>query len=138
MTSTKILEIHKQLARKDLPELKAGMEVRVWYKVQEKDKWRTTYFEGTIIAVKHGQKTLNSTFTVRKISLNDIGVEMTWPLHSPVIEKIEILQTPRTRRAKLYYLREKSRKQVKAKLKSSTQKTATQAEPEPAEESATA
>ncbi|MEW5805110.1 MAG: 50S ribosomal protein L19 [Patescibacteria group bacterium] len=127
MTSTKILAIHKKLAKTNLPELKSGMKVKVWYKVKEKDKWRTTYFEGIIIAVKHGQKTLNGTFTVRRISINDVGVEMTWPLHSPVIEKIQILQTSKTRRAKLYYIRERSRKQIKAKLKTAvTQKTAEQ------------
>ena len=113
----KILEIHQKLAKQEVPQLKAGMTVKVWYKIKEKDRFRTTFFEGIIISVKHGLKTLNSTFTVRKIASNNIGVEMTWPIHSPLIEKIEIKNNPKTRRNKLYYLREKSRREIKAKLK---------------------
>jgi len=113
----KILEIHQKLAKKEIPQLKAGMTVKVWYKIKEKDKFRITFFEGIIISVKHGLKTLNSTFTVRKIASNSIGVEMTWPIHSPLIEKIEIKSNPKTRRNKLYYLREKSRREIKAKLR---------------------
>ena len=114
----KVIEIHKSLARTNLPEIKSGMKVKVWYKIKEGEKWRTTFFEGIVIAVKHGLKTLNSTFTVRKIGVDNVGVEMTWPMHSPIIEKVDILQTPKTRRAKVYYIRERSRKQVRAKLKS--------------------
>lgn len=114
---TKILAIHKQTLRTDLPDVKTGMKVKVWYKVPEKDKWRTTFFEGIVLGVKHGAKNLNSSFTARKIGVDNIGVEMTWLLHSPVIEKIQVLQTPKVRRAKLYYLRERSRKQVRTKLK---------------------
>ena len=113
----KILEIHQKLAKQEVPQLKAGMTVKVWYKIKEKDRFRTTFFEGIIISVKHGLKTLNSTFTVRKIASNNIGVEMTWPVHSPLIEKIEIKNNPKTRRNKLYYLREKSRREIKAKLR---------------------
>ncbi len=115
--NNKILEVHKKLAKQEIPQLKAGMTVRVWYKIKEKDKFRTTFFEGIIISVKHGLKTLNSTFTVRKIASNSVGVEMTWPIHSPLIEKIEIKNNPKTRRNKLYYLREKSRREIKAKLR---------------------
>jgi len=113
----KILEIHKKLAKQEVPQLKAGMTVKVLYKIKEKDRLRTTFFEGIIISVKHGLKTLNSTFTVRKIASNNIGVEMTWPIHSPLIEKIEIKNSPKTRRNKLYYIREKSRREIKAKLR---------------------
>ena len=113
----KILEIHQKLAKREVPQLKAGMTVRVWYKIKEKDKFRTTFFDGIVISVKHGLKTLNSTFTVRKMAANNIGVEMTWPIHSPLIEKIEIKNNPKTRRNKLYYLREKSRREIKAKLR---------------------
>jgi len=115
--NNKILEVHQKLAKQEIPQLKAGMTVRVWYKIKEKDKFRTTFFEGIIISVKHGLKTLNSTFTVRKIASNSVGVEMTWPIHSPLIEKIEIKNNPKTRRNKLYYLREKSRREIKAKLR---------------------
>ncbi|OIO50451.1 MAG: 50S ribosomal protein L19 [Candidatus Brennerbacteria bacterium CG11_big_fil_rev_8_21_14_0_20_43_10] len=114
---TKILAIHKQSLRTDLPDIKAGMKIKVWYKVPEKDKWRTTFFDGIVIATKHGIKNTNASFTMRKIGIDNIGVEMTWLFHSPVIEKIQVLQTPKVRRAKLYYLRSRSRKQVRAKLK---------------------
>ena len=115
--NNKLLEIHKSLVKTNLPEIKSGMKVKVWYKIKEGEKWRTTFFEGIVIAVKHGLKTLNSAFSVRKIGVDNVGCEMTWPMHSPVIEKIDILQTPKTRRAKIYYIRERSRKQVRAKLK---------------------
>ncbi len=115
--NNKLLEIHKSLVKTNLPEIKSGMKVKVWYKIKEGEKWRTTFFEGIVIAVKHGLKTLNSVFTVRKIGVDNVGCEMTWPMHSPVIEKIDILQTAKTRRAKIYYIRERSRKQVRAKLK---------------------
>ena len=114
---SKILEIHKSLVKTNLPEIKSGMKVKVWYKIKEGEKWRTTFFEGIVVAVKHGLKTLNSAFTVRKIGVDNIGCEMTWPMHSPIIEKIDVLQTAKTRRAKIYYIRERSRKQVRAKLK---------------------
>jgi len=117
MTDIKILEFQKKQLRTGLPELKAGMKVKVWYKIKEGEKTRTTFFEGIIIATKHGAKNTNGSFTVRKIAVGNIGAEITWPLHSPVIEKIEIINTVKTRRNKLYYLRERSRKQVKAKLK---------------------
>lgn len=115
--NNKILEIHKSLAKTNLPEIKSGMKVKVWYKIKEGEKWRTTFFEGIVVAIKHGLKTLNSAFTVRKIAVDNVGCEMTWPMHSPIVEKIDILQISKTRRAKIYYIRERSRKQVRAKLK---------------------
>jgi large subunit ribosomal protein L19 len=117
MTHIKTIALQKKQTRTDLPQLKSGMKVKVWYKIKEKDKTRTTFFEGIIIAIKHGQKTTNSMFTVRKIAVDNVGVNMTWPLHSPVIEKIDIIQTAKTRRNKLYYLRQKSKKQVRTKLR---------------------
>jgi large subunit ribosomal protein L19 len=100
---------------KSVPQIKAGMHVRVHEKVKEKDRERIQVFEGIVLAKKHG-KGINATFTVRKI-VDGIGVEKTWPLHSPNIEKIEIIKTPKTRRAKLYYLRNLSVKKTKKKLK---------------------
>lgn len=114
--NTKLLAVHKKHLRTDLPDIRSGMKVKVWYKIPEKEKTRTSFFEGIVIAVKHGRKNLNSTFTVRKIAADNVGVEMTWPLHSPVIEKIEVLNVAKTRRNKLYYLRQRSHKQVKSKL----------------------
>lgn len=116
MTHTTLIAIQKTKLTKNLPDIKAGMKVKVWYKIPEKDKARTTFFEGIVIAVKHGRASTNGMFTVRKIAVDNVGVEMTWPLHAPIIEKIEVLQTAKTRRNKLYYLRARSRKQVRSKL----------------------
>jgi large subunit ribosomal protein L19 len=96
----KILESFK---RKDLPEIRPGDIVRVYMKVKDKDKEKTEVFEGIVIARKH-RKEIGATFTVRK-EVSGIGVEKIFPLHSPLIEKIEILKRQKVRRAKLYYLR---------------------------------
>ena len=89
------------------------MKARVWQKIKEADKERLQAFEGLVIAVKHGRgKT--GTFTVRKIS-SGIGVEKIFPLHTPTIEKIEILSQAKVRRAKLYYLRGRIGKKAKMK-----------------------
>jgi large subunit ribosomal protein L19 len=96
----KILESFK---RKDLPEIRPGDIVRVYIKVKDKDKEKTEVFEGIVIARKH-RKEIGATFTVRK-EVSGIGVEKIFPLHSPLIEKIEILKRQKVKRAKLYYLR---------------------------------
>lgn len=114
MNALLIQEVTKEQL-KNIPEIKAGMHVRVHEKVKEKDRERIQVFEGIVLARKHG-KGINATFTVRKI-VDGIGVEKTWPLHSPLIEKIEIIKAPKTRRAKLYYLRNLSVKKTKKKLK---------------------
>lgn len=99
----KIKIFDKKDLRTDMPELKSGMKARVWQKIKEGDKERLQAFEGVVIAVKHGRgKT--GTFTIRKIS-SGIGVERVFPLHTPTIEKIEVLSQAKVRRAKLYYLR---------------------------------
>lgn len=108
-----ILEITKDQLKKDLPEVKPGDLIRVHQKIKEGDKERIQVFEGRVIARKHG-KGINATITVRRV-IDNIGVEKIFPLHSPLIEKIEILQRGKTRRAKLYYLRDVSPK--KARLK---------------------
>lgn len=100
---------------KNVPQLKSGMHVRVHERIKEKDKERIQVFEGIVIAKKHG-KGISATFTVRKI-IDGIGVEKTWPLHSPRIEKIEIIKVPKIKRAKLYYLRDISAKKTRKKLK---------------------
>ena len=109
--------IAKDIIRTDLPELKPGMKVKVFEKVKEGDKERTAQFSGIVIAIKHGSKTPDATFTVRTV-LDGVGVEKTWPLHSPNIEKIEILDTLRVRRAKLYYIRNLTPKKLRKKLRS--------------------
>jgi large subunit ribosomal protein L19 len=95
-------EIEKEYLRTDLPAFRPGDTVRVNVRVREGDKQRIQVFEGVCIARKHGG--ISETFKVRKIS-NGVGVERTFPLHSPVLESIEMVRQGRVRRAKLYYLR---------------------------------
>ena len=101
--------------KKDLPDVRSGDTVKVYQKIKEKDKQRIQVFEGLVLARKHG-KGINSTITVRKV-ISGIGVEKIFPVHSPVIEKIEIIRRGKTRRAKLYYLREAKGKKARLKRK---------------------
>lgn len=101
-----------------IPELKPGMTVRIYQKIKElnlkgEEKERVQYYEGIIIAKKHG-KEKGGTITVRKIS-DGIGVEKIFPLNLPTIEKIEIKKEAKTRRAKLYFLRKGHKKKLKEK-----------------------
>ena len=96
-------------------EIQPGWTVKVFQKIKEGEKERVASFEGVIIAKKHG-KEIGGTFTIRKI-VSGVGVEKIFPLYSPTIEKIEIVKKARVRRAKLYYLRGKSRKETRRKLK---------------------
>ncbi len=100
---------------KTVPEIKPGQTIRVYQRVKEGAKERVKPFEGLVIATKHGRG-LDGTFTVRKIS-EGIGVERIYPLHSPTIDKIEILKKADVRRAKLYYMRERSGKSARIKSK---------------------
>jgi len=97
----------------DLPQLQSGQTVRVHQRIKEGEKTRVQPFEGLVIATKHGRG-LDGTFTVRKIA-EGVGVERTYPLHSPMIDKIEILKTSKVRRAKLYYMRGRSGKRARMK-----------------------
>ena len=96
--------VEKEGMRTDLPELAIGDTVRVNVKIKEGDKERIQAFEGVIIAFKNGS--IRETFTVRRVSFG-IGVERTFPLHSPKIDSIKVVRHGRVRRAKLYYLRNK-------------------------------
>lgn len=100
--------------KKNLPDLRPGDKVKVFQRVKEGDKERLQAFEGVVIAIKHGRG-ISATFTVRKIS-GGIGVERIFPLHSPMIEKIEVLGHSKVRRAKLYYLRGRKGKRARMKL----------------------
>ena len=111
----KLQEFNKEQLRKDLPEIKPGDLVRVYQKIKEGDKERTQQFEGIVLARKHG-KGISSTITVRGVRAG-VGVERIFPLHSPNIEKIDILKRGRVRRAKLLYLREKTEKEIRKKIK---------------------
>lgn len=98
--------------RTDIPKLRSGDTVRVHVKIKEGDKYRIQLFEGVVLSIKrHG---ISSTFTVRKVS-SGYGVERIFPLHSPVIEKIEVLKQGRVRRARLYYLRGRRGKAARLK-----------------------
>ena len=101
-------------ARKKLG-IKAGDVVRVHLKIEEKGKTRLQIFEGLVIARKHGNEP-GATFTVRKVA-SGVGVEKVLPLFSPVIDHIEIVRSSKTRRSKLYFVREKSTKQISRKFK---------------------
>ena len=89
-----------------------GDTVKVYAKVKEGNRERTQVFEGTVLKRQHGGA--RETFTVRKSS-NGVGVEKTWPLHSPIVEKIEVVRYGKVRRAKLNYLRQRSGKAAKVK-----------------------
>ncbi len=95
-------EITKSQLKKDLPELRPGYTVKVHVKIKEGDKSRIQVFEGLIIAKQGGG--INESIIVRKIS-NQVGVERTFPIHSPVIEKFEVVRVGKVRRNKLFYLR---------------------------------
>jgi large subunit ribosomal protein L19 len=97
-----IQKIEERALRHDLPEFRAGDTVRLQVKVVEGEKERIQPFEGLVIKINRGSS--RATFTVRKVSYG-IGVERIFPLHSPRIEKIQVLTRGKVRRAKLYYLR---------------------------------
>jgi len=103
-------QIEAQQIKKEKPDLRPGETVRVHIKVVEGEKERTQVFEGTVIGLS--RKGSRSTFTVRKISYG-VGVERIFPLHSPRIERVEVISRGRVRRAKLYYLRERSGKKAR-------------------------
>ena len=98
--------------KKDVPVLSIGDTVRVHVKIKEGDKSRIQIFEGTIIAKKHGG--INETFTVRRVA-HGCGIERVFPVHSPIVDKVEVVRHGRVRRAKLYYLRNRVGKAAKVK-----------------------
>ena len=104
---------HEQLKNK-IPELKVGNTVRVHVRIKEGNKERIQVFEGIIIKVQGGG--VNKTFTVRKISYG-VGVEKTFLIHSPLVEKVELVRVGKARRAKLFYLRDRVGKAAKTREK---------------------
>lgn len=106
--------IEKEGMRTDLPEFAIGDTVKVFVKVVEGNRERLQGFEGVVIARKNGG--IRETFTVRRVSFG-VGIERTFPLHSPRIDHIDIIRKGDVRRAKLYYLRERSGKGAKIKDK---------------------
>ena len=97
-------QLEASLLRHDLPRIQPGDTVKVHVKVKEGEKERIQIYQGIVISIKGGG--MRTSFTVRKISAG-IGVERVFPLHSPSIDKLEVLRSGKVRRAKLYFLREK-------------------------------
>ncbi len=108
-----IKEIEEEQKKKELPEFNTGDTVRVHNKIREGNRERIQIFEGTVTK-KQGGNTSRATFTVRKIS-SGIGVEKTWPLHSPNVENVEVVRRGKVRRHKLFYLRKLTGKKAKVK-----------------------
>ena len=109
-----IKELNKETLQNEVPSVQIGDTVRVHVKVKEGSRERVQVFEGTVIAKKHGG--IEETITVRRISYG-VGVEKVFPLHSPIIEKFEIVRHGYVRRAKLYYLRDRVGKSAKLREK---------------------
>ena len=112
---TTLLEKFNKEQEKKLPEIKPGDMVKVHQKIKEGDKERIQIFEGIIIAKKHG-KGIPGTITVRKV-VDGVGVERVFPIHSPSLDKIEIVRSAKVRRSKLYYLRTAKGKKARLKKK---------------------
>ncbi len=107
-----IKEIEQEQLKETVPEFNIGDTVKVYGKIKEGNRERIQVFEGTVIKRQGGSN--RETFTVRKNS-NGVGVEKTWPLHSPNVEKVEVVRRGKVRRAKLFYLRQRSGKSAKVK-----------------------
>ena len=113
MNASEIIKnIEAEQLKADAPQFSVGDTVKVFGKIKEGNRERIQVFEGTVIKKQGGSN--RATFTVRKNS-NGIGVEKTWPLHSPNVEKIEVIRRGKVRRAKLYYLRDRIGKRAKVK-----------------------
>jgi large subunit ribosomal protein L19 len=107
-----IKAIEAEQLKSEVANFRVGDTVKVYAKVKEGNRERTQVFEGTVLKRQGGSS--RETFTVRKLS-NGVGVEKTWPLHSPIVEKIEVVRHGKVRRAKLYYLRNRVGKAAKVK-----------------------
>jgi large subunit ribosomal protein L19 len=114
--------------------LRSGDTVRVWQKIEEKGKVRRQAFEGLILAHKHGAEA-GATFTVRRVA-SGVGVEKTFPLYSPSIDKIEIVRRAKTRRSKLYHVRDKVARDIKRQMRKMRTVAPVAAADAPAEKSA--
>ena len=113
MNATEIIKnIEAEQLKAEAPEFRVGDTVKVYAKIKEGNRERIQVFEGTVLK-KQGTG-VRATFTVRKIS-NGVGVEKTWPLHSPIVEKVEVVRRGKARRAKLNYLRQRTGKAAKVK-----------------------
>ena len=109
-----IKELEKEQLKAEVPQFATGDTVRVHNRIKEGTRERVQIFEGTVIKIQGGGA--RTTFTVRKIS-NGIGVEKTWPIHSPNVEAVAVVRRGKVRRAKLFYLRGLSGKKAKVKAR---------------------
>ena len=109
-----IKELNKEALQKETANVQVGDTVRVHVKVKEGSRERIQVFEGTVIAKKHGG--IAETFTVRRTSYG-VGVERVFPVNSPFVEKVEVIRRGKVRRAKLFYLRERTGKAAKVKAR---------------------
>ena len=107
-----IREIEAEQLKENLSDFNVGDTVKVYGKIKECNRERIQVFEGTVLKIQGGSS--RATFTVRKVS-NGVGVEKTWPLHSPNVEKVEVVRRGQVRRAKLNYLRNRVGKKAKVK-----------------------
>ena len=98
--------------KQEVPQFAVGDTVKVYVKIKEGDKSRIQLFEGTVIAKKHGG--ISETFTVHRVA-HGCGIERVFPLHSPVVDRVEVVRKGKVRRAKLYYLRDRVGKAAKVK-----------------------
>jgi large subunit ribosomal protein L19 len=110
------------LAARQAWDIRPGYTVRVWQKIKEKDKTRLQAFEGLVIARKQGSSP-SATFTVRRVA-SGVGVEKTFPLYSPLVDKVEIVKRSKVRRAKLYYVRYKAAKALRRHMKEASKTSA--------------
>ena len=107
-----IREIEAEQLKETVDDFKVGDTVKVYGKIKEGNRERIQVFEGTVLKIQGGSN--RATFTVRKVS-NGVGVEKTWPMHSPNVEKVEVVRRGKVRRAKLNYLRDRVGKRAKVK-----------------------
>ncbi len=107
-----IREIEAEQLKENLSDFHVGDTVKVYGKIKEGNRERIQVFEGTVLKIQGGSN--RTTFTVRKVS-NGVGVEKTWPMHSPNVEKVEVVRRGKVRRAKLNYLRDRVGKKAKVK-----------------------
>lgn len=107
-----IREIEAEQLKENVSDFHVGDTVKVYGKIKEGNRERIQVFEGTVLKIQGGGS--RTTFTVRKVS-NGVGVEKTWPMHSPNVEKVEVVRRGKVRRAKLNYLRDRVGKKAKVK-----------------------
>ncbi len=113
--NTHNIAISPVFAERKKLDIRAGDNVKVWQKIQEKGKTRLQLFDGLVLAVKHG-KEAGGTFTVRKVA-SGVGVEKIFPIYSPMIDKIEVVKRSKVRRSKLYHIRDQAAKEIRRQMR---------------------